>query len=47
MLEKTNEATTVCAQKMKSLVERTGTIRPVSLKFCIIKQLILVKRFQD
>ena len=47
MLQKTNEATIVCAHKMKSLVERTDTIRPVSLNFYKIKQLILVKRFQD
>ena len=38
MLRKTNEATIVCDQKIKSLVERTGTIRPVSINFCIIKR---------
>ena len=47
MLQKTNEATIVCVQKVKSLVERTGTTRPVSLNFCIIKRLILVKRLKD
>ena len=38
MLQKTNEAIIVCNQKIKSLVERTGTIRPVSINFCMIKR---------
>ena len=50
MLQKTNEATVYVLQllyKLKSLVERAGTIRPVSLNFYKIKRLTFVKRFHN